>query len=155
MSLSLHPRAEYTLCVYSGPFSARDLDALTAELVDYSRSSGVTRLAVDITASRGELSIFERYEHAVRFANVLPRGTRVAVIARSDQILEDRFWQTVALNRAAPAGVFTELEPALAWLLADAGDAETAHASDAKTAPADDAKTSTESDPRPLECSCR
>lgn len=123
MSLSYDCRAEYTLCRYSGPFCARELEAVTVTLVDYCRRSGVTRLLVDITASRGELTIFERYEHAVRFAYILPPGTRVAVLARADQILEDRFWETVAFNRAAIAGVFTEFQSAEDWLLA--GDVRT------------------------------
>jgi hypothetical protein len=118
VSVSYESRAEYTLCTYTGPFSGRELEALTSRLIEFTRATGVRCLAVDFTRSFGEFTIFERYEHAVRFAAILPQGTRVAVIARSDQILHDRFWETVCLNRAALAGVFTEFDAAIDWLLA-------------------------------------
>jgi hypothetical protein len=94
------------------------LEALTSRLIEFARGTRVRRFAVDFRRSFGEFTIFERYEHAVRFASILPQGTRVAMIARADQILHDRFWETVCLNRGAIAGVFTEYEAAIEWLLA-------------------------------------
>lgn len=119
MSCSMERRGHYTLCTYTGPMCAREIEALTGKLLAFCRASGERYLLVDITGSVGEMTIFERYEHAVRTASILPRGARVAVLARSDQALDDRFWETVMLNRCATAGVFTEMDAALRWLLPD------------------------------------
>jgi len=41
-------------------------------------------------------------------------GLRVALLTRNDQ--RDRFFDDVTFNRGGLMGIFTELEPALAWL---------------------------------------
>jgi hypothetical protein len=78
------------------------------------------RILIDISECEGlSPSIFERYQFGVEAAKFHKRfayDVRVAILGGALMIDPHRFGETVAVNRGAQAGVFTDLAAAVAWL---------------------------------------
>ncbi len=71
---------------------------------------------IDVRRSHGELGIIDRYRHAEEMAETWPREIAVAALIREDQLVPDRFWETVTRNRGLKTGVFMDEALALEWL---------------------------------------
>jgi hypothetical protein len=69
-----------------------------------------------VRACVGELGTFERYRHAIEMAKPGGLGVRTAILLRPDQVLPDRFWETLTRNRGHMTRVVTEHADAMAWL---------------------------------------
>jgi hypothetical protein len=114
--VSFEDRGWYVRCEFRGPFELEALLALTHAVRSYCVEHGHRRVLVDVTASQGTLGALERYEHAVRMAKSGELGLRAVILARPDQLLPDRFWETASRNRGLAIRVVTDTENALAWL---------------------------------------
>jgi hypothetical protein len=85
----------------------------------YSARRSQRRIIVDVRDSHGRLSVTEQYEHGVQTARSVPAGSRLAVVARADQALSDRFWETVTRNRGLATRIASDPKEALDWLFED------------------------------------
>ena len=65
---------------------------------------------------RSEFSLSDRFEIGVYAARTLPKMTRVAVLLREDQLLPEKFFETVVRNRELNLRVFVDFEEAIQWL---------------------------------------
>jgi hypothetical protein len=97
-------------------FALEPLRELTREIRAYCIEHGHRRVLVDVRECSGELGTFERYEHAVEMAKPGNLGGRTAILLRPDQVLPDRFWETLTRNRGHMTRVVTDPADALAWL---------------------------------------
>ncbi len=98
----------------SGPYTRARFGRLIQRVADEAGSRGIPRTLVDLTAVPLSLSTMDRYEIGVAAGRLL-LGIKVAVIAT--RAVVDHFAETVARNRGAVVGVFTEEAAALKWLL--------------------------------------
>jgi hypothetical protein len=101
---------------FRGRFALQPLLELMREIRASCIAHGHRRVLVDVRESQGALGTFDRYDHALEMAKPGNLGVRTAIVARPDQILPDRFWETVTRNRGHMTCVVTELNDALAWL---------------------------------------
>ena len=106
----------YLRCDFRGKFELQPLLELMLAIRARCIDKGHRRVLVDVRESQGALGAFERYQHAVEMARPGNLGVRTAILARPDQILPDRFWETVTNNRGHMTCVVTEMKDALAWL---------------------------------------
>jgi hypothetical protein len=106
--------AGFVRITVSGPFTRARFGRLVQRIVAEAGSRGETRVLVDLQAVPMNLSTMDRYEMGVAAGRLLV-GVKVVVIAT--RAVVDHFAETVARNRGAVVGVFTEEAAALKWLL--------------------------------------
>jgi hypothetical protein len=87
------------------------VDAMIAQCLE----ADCTRVLLDCRSMGGRIEVVDRFEVAEYGATRL-RSVRVAVLGRADQILPDRFFEKVAVNRGLKLKVFTDSEAAEDWL---------------------------------------
>jgi hypothetical protein len=109
-------RPTYLLCHFTGPCDLPALIELTRTVREYCNEHGHRRVLVDVRESHGTFSVLARYRHAVEIAKPGWLGIRVAIVARPDQVLPDRFWETATRNRGLDTRVVTDSEEGVAWL---------------------------------------
>jgi hypothetical protein len=101
---------------FSGPFSPpelkRAIDA-TAKTCNKTRRYSVL---FDQRLMNGEIPVLDRFELGVYVAKRLPRGTRVALVAREDQVHPERFFERVVNNRDLSLRIFSNPGKAVDWL---------------------------------------
>ena len=90
--------------------NARDdaSSALTGERCD--------RLLVDATRITYELSDLEFFQFTSEHPSRLPKGTRIALLISPDELLNFRFVENVAQNRAVNLLLFVDMDQAVNWL---------------------------------------
>lgn len=113
---AMEARDSYLRCTYRGPFELAPLLDLMRDLRRYCTEHGHRRVLVDVRQSPGTLTPLARYQHAVEMAKPGGIGARTVVLARPDQVLPDRFWETATRNRGLATRVATTEDEAQAWL---------------------------------------
>jgi len=64
----------------------------------------------------GQMSVIDRFDVAEYGARTIHERIKVAVLGREDQILPDRFFEQVAVNRGLRLKLFTDADEAADWL---------------------------------------
>ncbi len=114
--LTFDDREDYLLARYAGSADHTELVELVRRLLEESTRLERNRVLVDMTSSRGEVSVTERYRIATLMSERWDRAIRIALVVREDQILEDRFWVTVTRNHGLDTNVFRDEDEAIEWL---------------------------------------
>jgi len=78
--------------------------------------SGESRVLIDVRDMKGDIPIIDRYAFGQHMAQVRRSGLRVAFLGTQEQVLADKFLETVANNLGIPTFVTTRPEEAEAWL---------------------------------------
>ncbi len=78
--------------------------------------SGATRLLCDERGLEYTLDTVDTYKLAKTMAERAPKIIRVAIVCRPEFLVEGKFWETVAANRALLVRVDTDFDRALRWL---------------------------------------
>jgi len=112
-------RATYVAAEYSGRMVYHALPELVASVMAYCESTGHERVLLDVTKTTDELSVIDRWRAGLLMACSWRRDIRLAVLGRPDQLLPDRFFETVTRNRGLSTGVFTDPSEAVGWLTTD------------------------------------
>jgi hypothetical protein len=99
----------------SGPYSRRRRDRLLSRIAAECEARNLQRVLVDSTAVPVQLSTLDSYELGVEAARRFGARVRVALVAHP--VTVDHFGETVARNRGANVGVFTDETAARAWLI--------------------------------------
>jgi hypothetical protein len=101
---------------FSGPFSVeagkKSIDAMVAAC----KREGSTKVLFDCRPMTGVLQVLDRFDMGEYGASTIPHFVKVAMLGREDQILPDKFFETVARNRGLLLAVFSEIDEAIAWL---------------------------------------
>jgi hypothetical protein len=117
MLVKFEARPNYLFAEFSGEFVLNEALEHFKQL-EAERSRAGTRLVmVDARNVTGEMSILSRFTMGETLAE-FHAIQRIVFVARQDQVLPDRFMQTVARNRGLMGQVFFEIPDAEAWLLA-------------------------------------
>ena len=102
-----------------GDVSFQKCVAMCAEAMTYARQNGMTELLANVrglNASFASVTIFDRYEMAIRWAESAGSSLRVVLVARPEMLDPDKIALLMAQNRGATGEVFTSEAEALAWL---------------------------------------
>jgi hypothetical protein len=99
----------------AGAPTAPRLFNLLQRIVVESESRALSRVLVDATEVTPPTPTAEKFDIGAATARVLAGRVRLAVFALPEHV--DHFFETVARNRGADVGVFTDEKTALAWLI--------------------------------------
>ena len=102
----------------SGPSTGARLRRLLERVVAESESRGMARVLVDGREVPPPIPTTDKYDIGVATARALDSRTKLAVLGRP--VIIDHFFETVARNRGANVGVFTDEKAALEWLVGSA-----------------------------------
>jgi hypothetical protein len=105
----------------SGPSTGARLRRLLERVVAEIESRGMARVLIDGREVPPPIPTTDKYDIGVAVARALDARTKLAVLGRPVNI--DHFFETVARNRGANVGVFTEEKAALEWLVGSAAAA--------------------------------
>ena len=113
----IEPREKYLFVKVEGGFSLQEAPALFNQVEAEAARLQRPLLMFDVTEITGEINILARFEMAEDLARRTASIRRLAMFCRPDQILPDRFMQTVARNRGLLGRPFTDFSEAETWLL--------------------------------------
>jgi hypothetical protein len=116
--LEIQVKPDYILVTYTGEFNV----AAAERAIDGSLQAGSThnlsKILIDCRRMTGRLSIMDRYQVAVSGQRMAGKLTRVALVRQEEGSPLDRFTETVARNRGVNLKLFSEIDEAVAWLMA-------------------------------------
>jgi hypothetical protein len=115
-NLKITPEGSYIYCDYTGEFSVdmgmECIDALVEACVKHECYKAI----LDCSHMSGEMGIFQRFQ-VIQHAEVTRDiALKTAILARDEQVLPDKFAETVAINRGINLRVFTDIDAAKRWL---------------------------------------
>jgi len=113
----LQARDGYLFVKFTGEFKLQEALPLFKLVAQECVRLDRTRALFDVTEVTGEINILARHSMGESLAEFRDQIRRLAFLARQDQVLPDRFMQTVARNRGLLGEGFFELAEAEAWLL--------------------------------------
>jgi hypothetical protein len=105
----------FILITVTGAYTWARLDRLLQRIGAESVTRAIPRVLVDATAVPIKLSTIDKYTMGVTVALRLGGAVKVALLGSPVTI--DGFGETVARNRGANVGVFTDQAAALQWLV--------------------------------------
>jgi len=107
---------DYVEVEFSGAFSPTAAMGVVDLMVAACQETGCPRVLLDCRRMSGPLGVTDRYEVAEYGARVIGHHVTVALLARPDQVLPDRFFESVAVSRGVRVQTFIDATQALAWL---------------------------------------
>ena len=106
--------------------TASGRDENLQQVIDYGTSvitlaieSGATHVLCDERNLDYALDTLDTFQAAQAIAERAPKVPRVAIVCQPKFLEEGKFWETVAVNRALPVRVDTDIVRARAWLALD------------------------------------
>ncbi|MGL2966320.1 STAS/SEC14 domain-containing protein [Flavobacterium sp. XGLA_31] len=104
-----------------GPYSLSNIEKLFQTAVDQTLILQKNKILIDVNGVTGTIPLMERFYFAESISvyiteTALGKISRVAVLGQEPIIDQDRFGETVAVNRGINAKVFTNRVEALAWI---------------------------------------
>jgi hypothetical protein len=75
-----------------------------------------TRVLIDARSLEGDVSICDQLGIAEYMAGSIDRKLTLALVARREQVPNDKFFETALVNRGMSVRVFTDVEEAREWL---------------------------------------
>lgn len=106
----------YLHITFSGPFSLaaarRSVDAMVAACT----REDCGKVLFDCRPMTGALQVFDRFDVGEYAALTTPPSVKIAMLGREDQILPDKFFETVARNRGLMLALFSDVDEAIQWL---------------------------------------
>jgi hypothetical protein len=97
---------------FSIPAAKRAVD----EMVNTCMKRNCTRVLFDCRRMTGPLSTMDRFDVAQYGSEKIERSIRIAMLGREDQVLPDKFFENVAVNRGMDLKLFTDIDEAVGWL---------------------------------------
>jgi hypothetical protein len=109
-------QGDYLHVTFSGAFSFAAAKCSIDAIVNACEEERCSSVLFDCRPMTGEMSIVDRYEIGQHGARIVPPGIKIAMLGREDQILPDKFLETVADNRGLILRVFSDENEATEWL---------------------------------------
>lgn len=110
------------LLIYaSGSYSLIKANNLFKLAIDTGVSHNKSKILIDVTNLTGAIPFFDRFQYSKFLSNyqtghTLGKSMKIAVLGKEPIVDKEKFGETVALNRGADVGVFTEMSKASIWL---------------------------------------
>lgn len=115
-SLRIEPGGDYLHITFSGPFSIAAAKKSVDEMVAACAREDCRKVLFDCRPMTGVLQVLDRFDMGEYGALTIPHAIKIAMLGREDQILPDRFFETVAQNRGLLLALFSEVSKAVEWL---------------------------------------
>jgi hypothetical protein len=109
----IEERAGYLFVAYDGATDSASLISLMEEMAQICRAKNLKKILADLRDTVGRPNLFQRYELGVMGAIIL-RGLQIALVYHADE--NNRFAESVAVNRGLTAIVTHDMEKAKDWL---------------------------------------
>lgn len=105
----------------SGIRTGESVAKVTVEVFDATIANGLSRVLVDVRAFEGRLGVLDIYLLVTElFQNLRGKGIKkAAIVDRPHSGMREWFLETVAINRGFNLRIFSEVEEARQWLLAN------------------------------------
>jgi hypothetical protein len=107
-------RTGYLYVEYSEPYHFNNLIALMKEVLVVCETKSYQKFLVNISNMTGKVAPMERFELAVKGANLFQYKGKYAIVYRKEEI--NRFAETVGVNRGLNAQIFSGMDEAMQWL---------------------------------------
>lgn len=116
--LDILRRGDYLHIKFTGPFSLAAAKSSVDAMFDACAAEDCSKVLFDCRAMTGEISTMNRFEIAQYGSMSLTHVGKIAMLGREDQILPDKFFENVAVNRGQNLKVFSDEDKAFEWLMA-------------------------------------
>ena len=122
MSIDINVTQEkgYLFIKVTGEYSLMSFHSLIERVIEETTKSDSKNIMVDISEVTGTIPVMDRFYLAEYASGIWKRDVRVAVVYRANEI--DKFFETVAVNRAAQTVVVPDMQSALEWLMGSTHD---------------------------------
>ncbi len=109
-----HPEQGFIECLSTGKTSLEDYRGSLKEALRIRKDTGLDKILVDDREHSGAYETFPIH----KFIGEIPPALRVALLISQKTLSENRFIETVSVNRGGNLRIFTDKDEALAWLKA-------------------------------------
>ena len=124
LQIDIQPRENYLHITVEGTYNLPKAKSLVINMIDAAIEHNLNRILVDHLRMDGQPILMENFEYAVFLATQFRKkiyangisGMRVAYVGRDPL---GKFAEMVATNRGAVGKSLTDIDEAIAWLLAD------------------------------------
>ena len=110
------PDEGYILLEHYGEISVAEVDAARLDVMEQVVKHAMTAILVSVIGVTNKLSTFDAFYVTESHGKIKHPNMRGALLARSDQMADAKFMETVARNRGMNIWAFADKEEALAWL---------------------------------------
>lgn len=131
MTLDITPNKIFLYIRIGGDFSLSEANDCITNMFKAIATHNIFNALVDCRGLQGELTTFERFEHAEFAAEALKgilktgkaHRVRLAYVGKPPLFDTEKFGETVAVNRGLNVKSFENVEEALSWLKINPGKA--------------------------------
>lgn len=116
-TMDLVKDAKYISLVFMGEVTMNDVENARNEVDIKLTSSSWNRLLVDLSRSNLRLSFFEHFKFTSEHQSHFPKGGRLALVVRPEEMEYYKFIEDVSQNRGVNLKLFSEKGQACNWLL--------------------------------------
>ena len=114
--LKVENRRVYLSCEFSGEFTVSAGKECVDEVIATCAETHCSRALLDCRQMTGEMSVMDRFDVVTYAQKTRGITNRIAILAREDQTLPDKFAENVGVNRGIGLQVFTDVDQATSWL---------------------------------------
>lgn len=111
-TVELLENEDIILVTSTGKVTIEEWNRSLARMLEINENSGTNCVLVDV---RGQLSGPDIYE-IFNFGKRLPRQLKIAVIASKSTLRNQKFFETVGLNRGKRVQIFRDYDESIKWL---------------------------------------
>jgi len=121
MEIDISVEPDHVCLRCTGTYSLPEAKRVCQSAVDAALLYQKAKVLIDVNGVIGNISTLDRYTNSVFLAELVVgrasgRICRISIAGHVPLIDEDRFGETVAVNRGVNAKVVTSLDEAIAWL---------------------------------------
>ena len=120
-TLATEAQNSHLFAQVSGIRTLEAVQEATVEVFDSALANGLSRVLVDVRAFEGRLGVLDIYLLVTQlFQSLRGKGIKkAAIVDRPHSAMREWFLETVAVNRGFNLRMFSEVEEARQWLLAN------------------------------------
>jgi hypothetical protein len=117
-NIGFSDRSDSLLVVYQGPFSLGEGRGVIDGMLQACAEHGRVSVLFDCRGMTGRFTVMDRFQVVIYGLKIRGAIRRLAIVGRREDILPDRFAETVAFNRGIDMKVFADVAEAERWLKA-------------------------------------
>jgi hypothetical protein len=117
MEIQLEEIIGYLAVRFIGAGTVEEILRQFESIVEHCERANKNKLLLDFTEAQAEISLTDRYFFGERAKILARKASKVATVARPEQLDPRRFGEMVARNRWVNVRTFTNAEEAAKWLL--------------------------------------
>jgi hypothetical protein len=116
MELQIERKKNYLIALLSGDFNLDQVEGLIARVVRECELEPCMHLLVDARGLSGSISVMDRHQIGLLIVRYNQRRYKIAFVSSVQNILPNRYLETVINNRWIPVLVTSDFQEAETWL---------------------------------------